>query len=139
MPLKIIHQPSDTLMQTLDQKITEFNVQHWEVKQKYPLAIIVENEDGELQAGATAKTFGDWLLIENIWVSESLRGQNLGSQLLAKLEQQAIERGCRHALLDTLNFQARAFYERYGYTVQWTQEGYPRTGCKHFMTKTLTE
>ena len=40
--------------------------------------------------------------------------------------QAAIKRGCKFALLDTLNFQAKPFYEKFGYKLQWAQENYPR-------------
>lgn len=40
-------------------------------------------------------------------------------------------------LLDTLNFQAMPFYQKYGYETQWVQQGYPKTGCKYFMAKKL--
>lgn len=88
-------------------------------------------------AGLSARTFGNWLMIDNFWVSESLRGQQIGSQMLEEAERIARERGCIYAILDTLNFQARPFYEARGYSLEWTQEQYPKTGCKYFMTKTL--
>ncbi|WP_268747950.1 hypothetical protein [Shewanella sp. cp20] len=30
-----------------------------------------------------------------------------------------------------------SFYEARGYRLEWTQEQYPATGCKYFMTKRL--
>jgi ribosomal protein S18 acetylase RimI-like enzyme len=124
---------------TIEQKIAEFNWQHWEVSERLPLGLKFESETGELLAGFSARTFGNWLQIDNLWVSESLRGQSIGAQLLTEAESIAIERGCIYAILDTLNFQARPFYEARGYTLQWTQEAYPKTGCKYFMVKHLTE
>ncbi len=124
---------------TVEQKIAEFNWQQWEVSERLPLGLKLESETGELLAGFSARTFGNWLQIDNLWVSESLRGQNIGAQLLAEAESIAIKRGCIYAILDTLNFQARPFYEARGYNLQWTQEAYPKTGCKYFMVKHLTE
>jgi ribosomal protein S18 acetylase RimI-like enzyme len=40
-------------------------------------------------------------------------------------------------MLETLNFQAKPFYEKFGYQVVWTQENYPKTGCQYFMVKQL--
>ena len=134
---EVIEQPTPDILNFFEQKLLEFNVARWEVKAKIPLAIKVAHHDGKILAGAAAKTFGDWLLIDNIWVDESLRRQNLGTKIVEKLEQAAIARGCKFALLDTLNFQARPFYEKFGYTVQWTQENYPKDGCKYFMVKKL--
>lgn len=130
-------QPDEALLALLEQKIDDFNAEHWEVKQRFPLAVSVKDDAGELIAGAAGRTFGKWLLLDNLWVSPVLRGQGMGQKILLKLEQAARERGCEFVLLDTLNFQARPFYENNGYQLQWTQEQYPSTGCKYFMTKSL--
>jgi len=139
MKIELIEEPTQLLVDFLDQQINEYNVENWEVKQQIPLAVKIANEDGKTIAGAAGRTFGDWFLLDTLWVSEKLRGKNIGSQLLTTIEQAAIERGCNKSLLDTLDFQAMPFYQRHGYEVKWTQEGYPRTGCKYFMVKVLDE
>ncbi len=137
MKLEIIQNPDKDLADFFEARLEEFNVARWEVKKKVPLAVTVTDENGDIVGGAAGKTFGLWLLIDNIWVSEKLRGQDYGTKILKSLESAAIERGCQFALLDTLNFQARPFYERFGYKVQWTQANYPKDGCKYFMVKNL--
>jgi GNAT superfamily N-acetyltransferase len=137
MKLEVVNNPRKELLADIEKKIEAFNLAHWEVKERSPLAVVITDEQANLIAGATGKTFGYWLLIENIWVSEALRGKNMGSQLLTELEKAAIARGCKFALLDTLNFQAKPFYEKFGYTVQWVQESYPKDGCKYYMVKKL--
>lgn len=137
MEFKVIDAPSNALIEEIKDRIRAFNAEHWEVNDRKPLVVVLENEQQTMLAGASARTFGDWLLIENIWVSASLRGQHIGSGLLQQLEATAIARGCKFSLLDTLEFQARPFYEKFGYEVRWVQEGYPRTGCKYFMVKHL--
>ena len=137
MNIELIDNPEQSLIDYLGKKIAEFNWQNWEVTERKPLAVKLTNESGEVIAGAAGRTFGDWFLLDTLWVSEVLRGQNIGSQLLEKMESAAKERGCKKSMLDTLNFQAKPFYQRHGYSVQWTQEGYPKTGCKYFMVKQL--
>ena len=138
MDIEVVDKPDSALLEFFEKKIHEFNVARWEVKERLPLAVRIRNETGEVVAGAAARTFGLWLLIDNIWVSEQLRGQDLGSKILKHLESAAVARGCKFALLDTLNFQARPFYERFGYKVQWVQNNYPKDGCKYFMVKELS-
>jgi ribosomal protein S18 acetylase RimI-like enzyme len=135
MNIEIIDDPNQALIDYFDQKISEFNWANWEVNERKHLAVQIKNEQGEVIAGAVARTFGDWLLIKTLWVSEILRGQNIGSQLLAQIEQAGQARGCKKCLLDTLNFQAMPFYQKHGYNVEWVQQGYPKTGCKYFMSK----
>jgi GNAT superfamily N-acetyltransferase len=137
MKIEIIDQPEQTLIDFLDNKIAEFNWARWEVNERKPLAIQIKNDDGSTVAGSSARTFGKWLLISTLWVSEELRGQAIGKKILLELENSAKARGCTHSMLDTLNFQAMPFYEKYGYKTQWIQENYPETGCKYFMVKAL--
>lgn len=125
-------------MNNLEQKIKEINWQNWEVKERLSLAVSVKNDSGDVVAGAAARTFGDWLLLDTLWVCDSLRGQNVGSQILKAVEEAGRKRGCKKCFLETLHFHAKPFYEKHGYHVEWVQENYPKIGCQYFMVKELT-
>jgi len=137
MKIELINEPEQTLIDFLDDKIVEFNWQNRELNERRPIAVKLNDAEGNVIAGAAGETFGHWLLIKTLWVSEDLRGQNIGQELLAQIEKGALARNCKYSLLDTLNFQAMPFYKKYGYIVQWQQENYPLTGSKYFMVKTL--
>lgn len=137
MKIEVLENPEQALIDYLDKKIDDFNWANWEVSKRLPLAVQIKNDQGIIIAGAAARSFGDWLLLDTLWVSDELRGQNIGSELLKEIEDVGRERGCIRCLLDTLSFQAMPFYEKHGYKTQWTQQGYPKTGCKYFMVKEL--
>jgi ribosomal protein S18 acetylase RimI-like enzyme len=137
MEIEVLQNPEQQLIDYLEEKIYYFNWANWEVNERTPLAVQIKNDNGEVIAGAAGRTFGDWLLINTLWVSDELRGQNIGSQILTEIEFAAKQRGCVKSLLDTLNFQAMPFYEKHGYKTQWIQKNYPKTGCKYFMLKEL--
>ena len=137
MNIEVLENPEQDLIEYLDKKIADFNWANWEVSERTPLAVQIKNAQGEVVAGAAGRTFGDWLLLNTLWMSDELRGQNIGSQILKEIEQAAKKRGCTQCLLDTLNFQAMPFYEKHGYQTQWVQQGYPKTGCKYYMLKAL--
>jgi ribosomal protein S18 acetylase RimI-like enzyme len=71
------------------------------------------------------------------WLSETLRGQGLGSTLLAQIEQIGREHEARKVLLTTYEFQARTFYERHGYKVVGVIEDYPPGSNYYTMVKVL--
>lgn len=120
------------------QKIADFNAQHWDASKRQALGLKQLNTQGEIVAMLAGRTFGNWFYLESFWVAQTDRGQGLGSAMLAEAEAIAKSRGCRFVLLDTLEFQARPFYQRHGYQVQWVQQDYPFAGgAKYFMTKTL--
>lgn len=52
-----------------------------------------------------------------IWVEERHRHKGLGTTLLGRLEELALEQGVHRARLNTASWQARGFYEKRGYTV----------------------
>ena len=137
MKIEVLQNPDTQLIDYLDKQIADFNWSNWEVQERKPLAVQIKNEHGEVIAGAAGRTFGNWLQLSTLWVSEELRGKAMGSQILKSFEDAGKKRGCTTCLLDTLNFQAMPFYKKHGYETQWIQENYPKTGCKYFMVKTL--
>lgn len=137
MKIEVLDNPEQEVIDYLDKKIADFNWANWEVNERLPLAVQIKNDQGEIIAGAAARTFGHWLLLNTLWVSDELRGQNIGSDILKKIEGAGKQRGCIKCLLDTLNFQAMPFYEKHGYKTQWIQQDYPKIGCKYFMVKDL--
>lgn len=120
------------------QKIAQFNAKHWDASKRQGLGLKKLNSRGELIAMLAGRTFGNWFYLESFWLADLERGKGLGSVMLNEAEQIAKRRGCKFVLLDTLEFQAKPFYQRHGYQVQWVQQDYPFAGgAKYFMTKTL--
>ncbi len=103
-----------------------------------PLIVVAKDEKGRVVGGITANLNWNWLEICLLWVDASYRGKGLGSRLLETLEQEAQERGCRRVHVDTFSFQAKAFYERFGYHVFATLEDYPPGHQRIYLEKTLT-
>ena len=70
--------------QELGNLIRAYNRSKREPSKSEPLNIYVEDEQGNLLAGMAAETFGNWLEIEYLYVSEDLRGQGIGSKILCR-------------------------------------------------------
>ncbi len=101
------------------------------------LAVLVRDAAGTIRGGLWAISYYDWLFIQLLAVPETMRGQGVGSGLLAAAEAEARVRGCLGIWLDTFSFQARPFYERHGYRVFGTLPDYPRGHARHFLCKLL--
>lgn len=98
----------------------------------------MRDDNGVMLGGLIGVRKGDWLNIDYLWVSDSVRGTGVGSQLIKTAEEEARRKGCRHALVDTVSFQARPFYEKQGYQVQMSLQDYPYQGMqRHYLTKHL--
>lgn len=123
--------------QEIGNLIRSYNRSKREAAECEPLNLYVEDEHGQLMAGLVAETFGNWLEIEYLFVKEGLRGQGIGSQLLQQVESEAKKRNCRFAFVNTYQFQAPAFYQKYGYKEVFTMKDYPYTGQRHYYQKEL--
>ena len=123
--------------QEIGNLIRSYNRSKRETAESEPLNLYIEDEHGQLQAGLVAETFGNWLEIEYLFVKEELRGQGIGSQLLQQAESEAKKRNCRFAFVNTYQFQAPAFYQKYGYKEVFTMKDYPYTGQRHYYQKEL--
>lgn len=82
-----------------------------------PLTLLLRDPAGTLVGGLVADTSWDWLHVDLLWVRADLRGQGHGGRLLADASASASRRGCTRVHLDTLGFQAPAFYRKHGYAV----------------------
>ena len=123
--------------QEIGNLIRSYNRSKRETAESEPLNLYVEDEHGQLLAGLVAETFGNWLEIEYLFVKEELRGQGIGSQLLQQAESEAKKRNCRFAFVNTYQFQAPAFYQKYGYKEVFVLKDYPYSGQRHYYQKDL--
>ena len=101
------------------------------------LRIFMHDQENKTVGGIAADLFGGWVYISLLWVEESLRNRGLGSELLSRLEAEAIRMGCTGAHMDTYSFEARPFYEKAGYEVFGKLDDYPAGHCKYFLRKSL--
>lgn len=124
-------------IQELGNLIRSYNQSKREPSKSEPLNIYVEDEQGNLLAGMSAETFGNWLEIEYLYVSEDLRGQGIGSEILNRAEQEARERKCKYSFVNTFQFQAPDFYKKHGYKEVFALKEYPYTGERYYYTKDL--
>src|SRR5471030_1297978 len=124
MKTRLTHAPTPEDLEEIKSGLRRFNSNFIPKPTFRELGVFVEDEHGKKQAGIVAETVGNWMYIQMLWVDESLRGKDVGTQLIQEAEEEAKARGCRYALVDTFSFQARPFYERMGYGVQMTLEDY---------------
>jgi GNAT superfamily N-acetyltransferase len=102
-----------------------------------PVQLFVRDEHGNVVGGLLGSRRWGWLYVDKLWVREELRGQGIGCRLLQQAEEEARSAGCTNVALDTFAFQARGFYEKLGYRVYATLEGFPPGFDMYFLRKDL--
>ncbi len=117
--------------------LLQYTLERFEDKSPKDLGVYARDEAGNIVAGLIGSTHGKWLTVKFLWVGESLRGKNIGSEILKQAEETAKQRGCKYAFLDTFSFQAPLFYQKHGYREVLALEEYPLTGKRYYFTKRL--
>jgi GNAT superfamily N-acetyltransferase len=100
---------------------------------------VARDSTGVVVGGILGHTRWRWLYIAKLWVDERARGHRLGTRLMAAAEDLARSRGCTDVSLDTFEYQARPFYEKLGYELFGTLEGYPPGSRQYYLRKQLSK
>lgn len=101
----------------LQAKMNEFNQAQGAPYDWKALHLLFQDDEGKILGGLLGWTMWSLFHIETLWVEDTQRGSGIGTQLMKIAENEAIQRGCILADVDTFCFQARGFYEKHGYEV----------------------
>jgi len=136
--LFLTDKPDAEARRLIDDRLGDYNAKHAGTWDPRPLAVLVrERSSGQIVGGMLGRTSLGLLFIDLVYIPEELRGRQLGTRMLHMAEEESARRGCRGAVLYTINFQAPGFYERHG----WREFGRipcdPPGTSRVFMTKEL--
>ena len=103
-----------------------------------PLAVFVSDPaTGKVVGGLYGGSYLGQLRVDRFFLPERLRRGRLGSRLLAMAEEEGRRRGCTRIALNTLEIQARGFYQKQGYETAATLDCEPPGVTRYLMTKKL--
>lgn len=122
---------------TVIQGLIDFNAAHAGGAAPQELLVTLRDAAGKVVGGLSGDTWVGWLQVHALWIADEARGQGMGRELMREAEREAIGRGCTQAFLETLDFQAPAFYEKLGYRVFSRLDGFPPGGARYAMRKAL--
>ncbi len=117
--------------------LAAFNRLHVEEDNYQKLAVFLRDNQNNIVGGLLGETFWGWLHIGILWMSEDLRGKGYGRDMLASAEKEAIKRGATAAFLDTMDWQAREFYQKQGYTIYGQLDDFPVGHTRFYLKKSL--
>ncbi len=95
-------------------------------------SVFIKDQKQNVVGGATGVTFYGSLYVDMLWVDKSLRHQGWGTKLIYEAEKIGRERGSSFATLNTMDWEALPFYQKLGYSIEFTREGYEK-GSKMLM------
>ncbi len=136
---QVIHvdKPEQSVWEIIGQGIDHYNAQEAGDPKAQRICFAIQSQDQDIVGGVIAAIYWDWLYIDLMWIQEELRGRGFGTRLLTLVEDEAKQRGAKHAYLDTFSFQAPAFYQKHGYQVFGELHDFPSGHQRYFLSKQL--
>jgi GNAT superfamily N-acetyltransferase len=102
----------------IEQGLARYNEDKAGYRDSRPLAVLISVPGSKaVVGGLLGRTSLGLLFIDLFFLPPSLRKHGLGSRIMQAAEDEARRRGCRKAVVITINFQAPEFYQRHGYQV----------------------
>ena len=102
------------------------------------LKVKIMDDNDCIVAGIISRMYcWNCVYVDTLWVSESQRGNGLGTQLLREVEREAKSKGAYLIHLDTFDFQAKDFYLMHGYNIFGQLENCPEGHCRYYLKKEL--
>ena len=99
-------------------------------------AFVVRTE-GKIRAGLICTVFYQTVLMDTLWVEQSLRRNGIGRKLLDEAEAFAKTKGCTTAFLNTLSSDNINFYKKSGYVFEFARPRYLGDFTMHYFRKEL--
>src|ERR1700739_447083 len=103
-------------------------------KQKYKRFAVSLRERNKVVGGIVGEGWTTVLFIQLFGIDQKLRGKDYGTKLIKAIEDEARRYGATHSYVDTMSFQAPAFYRACGYREFGSIEGFPETGPLQWFT-----
>lgn len=132
-----VDNPDDAVWEAIGGGISRYNKQQAGDDKAQRLCFVLHAPDETVVGGVIGVLYWDWLSIDLMWIKDELRSQGYGRRLLALIENEARQRGAKHAHLDTFSFQAPDFYKRHGYEVFGELTDFPPGHQRYYLVKHL--
>jgi len=97
-----------------------------------PFSIFIKDQEENVFGGISGTSFYGSLYVDSLWVNKTLRHQGWGSKLMHEAEAIGKERSAQFVTVNTMDWEALPFYQKLGYSIEFTREGYSK-GSKMFM------
>lgn len=135
--LRIVREPdpSPTDEQFVKTALGEWNIRETGYGDYHPAYFFVRGGEGKIRAALLAYVWGRWLHVDTLWLEDGIRRQGWGTRLMEAAHETGRAHGAEAAFVDTFSWQARPFYERFGYEVVFEVPDFPPGHSRIYMRK----
>lgn len=94
-------------------------------------------QNNNIVGGVCGCIYYGCLYIDELWVDEKLRCLRYGTDLMRKAKQLARDEQCLFCTVDTMDWEAKDFYLKLGFEVEFERNGYLQNSTKYMLRKNL--
>ena len=94
-------------------------------------------DNDQFVGAVVAKVFWGQLHIKYLYVDKAYRKQGIATLLIEKALAYGKEQGCAFSFVETLSFQGLGFYQKCGFILEFTRDGYTPNVSFHYLRKDL--
>lgn len=102
-----------------------------------PIAFVASTDNEPMAGMIGVQLFWGALHIKYLFIDEAYRGKGLGTLLMKEALSYGNENNCPFAYVETLSFQALGFYQKMGFTLEFTRSGFKHGTSFHYLRKDL--
>lgn len=100
-------------------------------------SLAVKDATDQIVGGANGVIYYGCLYVDMLWIDKAARDLGIGSRLMQKAEELARQNKATFATVNTMDWEALKFYQKLGYEVEFTREGYDKDSKMFMLRKAL--
>lgn len=97
----------------------------------------VRDPNNTILGGCNGCALYGLIYIDSLWVSDSIRNQGWGTRLVNAALEYGKEKGCTFATVNTMDWEALAFYKKLGFKLESECHGFQKNSVCYFLRKEL--
>ncbi|QUI21307.1 GNAT family N-acetyltransferase [Vallitalea pronyensis] len=134
--LEIANEKHEVYTKIIEEQVKAYNKKHKIDDAKIEMEFVACDQE-IVVGGVYGYLIQDYLYVSRLWVDEAYRGNDIATKLMNLIEDEAKEKGYKHAYLGTCTFQAKGFYEKRGYKVKMIVSNCPKGYDDYTMVKKI--
>ncbi len=136
--ISLTETPEAKARAVIEDGLSRYNEEQAGYSDSRGLSVLVSDpETHDVLGGILGHTSLGLCFLDLVFLPGHVRGQDVGTRMMAEAEEEARRRGCRAVVLYTISFQAPGFYEKRGYRVLGRIACDPPGTSRIFMVKDL--
>lgn len=127
--------PKQAEMDVLNQGIMAYAKSQRDLPPIEFFAFYIRDENNQIVGGCSGDYLYGCVYVGQLWMSQALRGQGYGTQLMASAEQYGRTKGATFAAVNTMDWEALPFYQKLGYEIELARKGFLNGSIFYFLRK----